>query len=87
MQLFQRFVTVHIRKSDNLNKFIRPWTRCSHRLLHETLIFPIPIMRLLQPSLQIKVYNVGAQVEREFRVIKVMDSDTCLHLADLRCNH
>jgi hypothetical protein len=33
-------------------------------------------MRLLQPSLQMKVYNVGALVERQIEVIKVTDSDT-----------
>jgi hypothetical protein len=31
---------------------------------YDTHISPIPIMRLLQPSLLTKVYNVGAQVER-----------------------
>ena len=46
------------------------------RLLHDTQICSIPIMRLLQPSLQMKVYNVGAQVERQIEVIKVTDSDT-----------
>ena len=40
-------------------------------LLHDTkknnnILFPITSMRLLQPSLRIKVYKVGAQL-REFR--------------------
>jgi hypothetical protein len=41
----------------NINRF---------RLLHDTQMFPIPIMRL-KPSFRIKVYDVhvGAQVERE----------------------
>ena len=46
------------------------------RLQHDTLILPIPIMRLLQPSLCMKVYNLGAQVKRRMSVIKVIDSDT-----------
>ena len=32
--------------------------------IHPTQMFPIPIMRLLQHNLWIKVYNVGAQVKR-----------------------
>ena len=51
----------------NINRF---------RLLHDSWICPILIMRLLQPSLQLNVYNVGAQVERQIGVIKVTDSDT-----------
>ena len=46
------------------------------RLLHDTTYFPIPITRLLQTSLGIKVYNVGAQIERKFGIVKVTDSDT-----------
>ena len=54
-------------------------------------------MRLLQPSLGMNVYNVGAHWSREH--FKVTESDTwtdsdafntalhSLHLADLGCNH
>jgi hypothetical protein len=31
---------------------------------------------LLQPRLQMKVYNVGAQAERQIGVLEVTDSDT-----------
>ena len=34
------------------------------RLLHDTCIFPVPIKRLLIPSLRMKVYNVGAHKTR-----------------------
>ena len=36
------------------------------RLLHDTQMFPSPIMRLLLPSLRMKVYNLGAQVKIHF---------------------
>ena len=57
-------------------------------LLYDTQIFPDPIMRLLQPSLQLNICNVGAQVKRIFS--NQGDSDTfntTLHtFADLGCN-
>jgi hypothetical protein len=57
---------------------IRPaqYTFDRFRLLHDTTYFPILITRLLQTSLGIKVYNVGAQIERKFGIVKVTDSDT-----------
>ena len=63
------------------------------RLLHDTKNVPLPIMRLLQPSLGMKVYNVGAHRLRE--TFEVTDRDTlntclthsCLHLADIGWNH
>jgi hypothetical protein len=64
------------------------------RVLYDTQIFPIPIMRLLQPSQGMKVYNVGAHRLRD--KFDVTDNDTwtdwdiqyrlahsCLHLADI----
>jgi hypothetical protein len=57
--------------------------------------FPIPIMRLLQPSLWMKVYKVSANKSRA--KFELTDTDTwtyiqyriansCLHLADIGCN-
>jgi hypothetical protein len=51
------------------------------KLLHDARIFPIPIMRLLQSNLSMKVYNLVAKVEGKIGVIKVTHSILCTLLA------
>ena len=58
------------------------------RLLNDTQICPIPIMRLLQPSLWIKIYNVGAHRSRDKcdtwtnNDIQYSLAHSCLHLSE-----
>jgi hypothetical protein len=55
------------------------------RLLHDTHFFPIPIMRLLQPRLWMKVYNICAQSilsnkdDRQWWHIHIIPSCIYLH--------